>query len=823
MIEFGKSKYDTYVDVILPLALAQTYTYRVGIEQNDKVKIGMRVIVPFQGNRLYTGIITNVHNNAPVHYQAKYLLNILDDEPVLGNIHIELWNWMAKYYLCTVGDVMNAALPTAMKLTSETKIILNTDNQFDKNDLSDKEYLLIEAIEIQGSISISDIQKILDQKTVMPLIKAMIQKGYIFLEEELQEKYKAKTKKFIFLRDEYQDSNMMRALFEALEKKPKQLDVIQQYLILQKSQERISQKDLLNLGLSSSAINTLIKNEIFRIEEIEVSRIEKAEATDQLEMKLSEEQSSALTEIESAFENQQPVLLYGITSSGKTMLYIELIKKQLDEGKQVLILVPEIGLTTQLISRYRQHFESEIGVYHSRYNENQRAEVWQKVRNQEAKIILGTRSSIFLPFENLGLIIVDEEHDPSYKQNEPNPRYHARDTSIYLSHLFKANVILGTATPSIESYYNCIQHKYKLVHLKNRFGSARLPEVQLVALQNDIDKESNQDLFGKTMLHEIEMRLSKNEQVILFQNRRGYAPFLQCNICGHTPQCNQCDVSLTYHKWKNELRCHYCGYHTPIIKVCPSCGSAHLSMKGMGTEKIEEELQTIFPEAKIARMDLDTTRRKNTLQELINEFESGEIDILVGTQMVTKGLDFERVTLVGIIQADSLTNHPDFRSHERAFQLIEQVSGRAGRRDQLGKVIIQTYKPDHPVLQLASRHDYDSFLTQQLVERKQFYYPPFVRLIEITLKHREAHKVQSASIRLANDLKKLFSQKNVLGPEFPVVSKVRNQFIQKIILKLDRQSSHLEKSKEMLKIKIAELKANKEFSACTVILDVDPL
>lgn len=823
MTDFGLTKYDTYVDVILPLALAQTYTYRVSIEHIEKVKVGSRVIVPFQGNRLYTGIVANIHHNAPANYQAKYVLNILDDEAVLGEKHIELWKWIAKYYVCHVGEVMNAALPTAMKLTSETKIILNTENQYDKNDLNDKEYLIIEAIEVQGSISIIDIQKILDQKTVMPVIKAMIQKGYIFLEEEIQEKYKAKTKKFIFLSEQYKDSLTMKALFEALEKKPKQLDVIQQYLLLHKSQDRIAQKELLDIGLSASAINTLIKNEILYVEEIEVSRIEKAEEVDQLTMQLSEEQAQAITEIQSAFENQQPVLLYGITSSGKTMLYIELIKEQLKLGKQVLILVPEIGLTTQLIARYRQHFESEISIYHSRYNENQRAEVWQKVRNQESKIVLGTRSSIFLPFENLGLIIVDEEHDPSYKQNEPNPRYHARDTSIYLSHLFHANVILGTATPSLESYYNCLQNKYKLVHLNNRFGSAKLPEVQLVSLQTDLEKESHQDLFGKTLIHEIEIRLSKKEQVILFQNRRGYAPFLQCNICGHTPQCNQCDVSLTYHKWKNELRCHYCGYHTPIIKVCPTCGSAHLEMKGMGTEKIEEELQTIFPEARIARMDLDTTRRKNTLQDLINEFESGEIDILVGTQMVTKGLDFERVTLVGIIQADSLTNHPDFRSHERAFQLIEQVSGRAGRRDQLGKVIIQTYKPDHPVLQLASRHDYDSFLRQQLNERKQFYYPPFVRLIEITLKHREAQKVQTASLKLASELKKLFSQKSVLGPEFPVVSKVRNQFIQKILLKLDRQTMHLEKSKELLKIKIAELKSNKEFSACTVLVDVDPL
>ena len=823
MTDIGISKYDHYVDVILPLALPQTYTYRVSIEHKDYVKIGSRVIVPFQGNRLYTGIISNIHHKAPENYQAKYLLNVLDDEAVVSAKNIELWKWIAKYYNCTLGEVMNAALPSAMKLTSETRIIINHELAFDKNDLNDKEFLIIEAIEIQGSISIIDIQKILDQKTVMPVIKAMINKGLIFLEEEIQEKYKVKTIKTIQLNEQYKSKESLKELFISLEKRTKQLDVLQQYLILSAKQENVTSKDILALGLSSSALNTLVKNEIFLIEEIEVSRIEKTENAEQLNMLLSEEQQQAMLGIKEAFANKQPVLLYGITSSGKTMLYIELIKEQIKLNKQVLILVPEIGLTTQLIERYKQHFESEIGVYHSRYNDNQRAEVWQNIRSQNTKIVLGTRSSIFLPFEDLGLIIVDEEHDPSYKQNEPNPRYNARDTSIYLSHLYNANVILGTATPSLESYYNCLQNKYKLIEIKSRFGSAQLPEIQLVSLQNDIEKESGQDLFGKTLIKEIEIRLSKKEQVILFQNRRGYAPFLQCNICGHSPQCNQCDVSLTYHKWKNELRCHYCGYHTPVVKVCPSCGSAHLEMKGMGTEKIEEELQTLFPEARIARMDLDTTRKKNTLQELINEFESGQIDILVGTQMVTKGLDFEKVTLVGIIQADAVINHPDFRSHERAFQLIAQVSGRAGRRDQPGKVIIQTFKADHPILQLASRHDYDKFLQQQLIERKQFYYPPFVRLIEITIKHREAHKAQTASQKLAAELKSLFSQKSVLGPEFPVVSKVRNQFIQKILLKLDRSTQHLEKSKEMLRIKIAELKSNKEFSACTVLVDVDPL
>lgn len=822
MTETLNVKYDTYVNVILPLALPQSYTYRMNIDLYEKVKIGSRVIVPFQGNRLYTGIVEKIHHVAPQNYTAKYVMNVLDEEAVVTENQLKLWYWLAKYYLCNVGEILNAALPSALKLTSETKIILNKESEFDKLELDEKEYLIVEAIELQESISIQDIQKILDQKTVMPLIKSMIQKGYVLLDEELQERYKAKTIKYLVLDNIYKEAEMLKSLFEQLEKRPKQIDVLQAYLKLRKEQEFVGIKQITDLGLSQSAIQTLIKNEVFKIEEIEISRLLPNKSEDQIIFDLNEEQQNALSEIQQAFEKKLPVLLHGITSSGKTVVFIELIKEQLKKGKQVLILVPEIGLTTQLIERYKKHFNENIGVYHSKYTENQRAEVWQTCLTNGYKIILGTRSSIFLPFNSLGLIIVDEEHDTSYKQVEPNPRYNARDTAIYLAHQSNANIILGSATPSIESYYNCLQNKYKLINLKNRYGSAALPETLIVSLQNDFEKDSPQRLFGKTIISEIESRLARKEQVILFQNRRGYAPFIHCHSCGHSPQCTNCDVSLTYHKWKNELRCHYCGYHIPVIKTCQSCGSSHLEMMGLGTEKIEEELEQIFPDAKIARMDLDTTRGKNNLQDLINEFELGEIDILVGTQMVTKGLDFEKVTLVGIIQADTLVNHPDFRAHERAYQLIEQVSGRAGRRDTEGKVIIQTYKAEHPIIQLASRHDYDTFLRQQLLERKQFYYPPFVRLIEITIKHKESNKVQSTSNHLAKELRSIFGIKAVLGPEFPAISKIRNQYIQKIMLKLDRQNLNLEKSKEILRIKIAELKSNKLYNSCSLILDVDP-
>ncbi len=823
MTELTPSKYDTYADVILPLALPQTYTYRVSVEAISSIKIGSRVIVPFQGNRLYTGIVENIHSNAPQHYTAKYILNVLDDDAIVQAKHIEVWKWIANYYVCTLGEVMNAALPTALKLTSESKVVLNKLAEFDIDELDDKEYLIIEATQMRESVSIQDIQKILDQKTVMPIIKQMIQKNLIFLEEELIEKYKVKTIKHLVLNSLYEEQHLLKNLFQELEKRPKQVEVLQLYVSLKRSHDLVSIKLLTNEGASSSAIQTLIKNEVFSLVESPISRLISNASDENKDFELNDEQQKALIETREAFQLNIPVLLHGITSSGKTMVFIELIKEQLKQEKQVLILVPEIGLTTQLIERYKRYFNEDIGVYHSRYSENQRAEIWQQVLKSKYNIILGTRSSIFLPFQQLGLIIVDEEHDSSYKQVEPNPRYNARDVAIYLSHHYQAKVILGSATPSLESYYNTIQKKYRLVELKSRFGKANLPKTELVALQNDIDRDHKQDLFGKTLLSEIAICLEKKEQVILFQNRRGYAPFLHCHQCGHSPQCTQCDVSLTYHKWKNELRCHYCGYHTKVMEHCPSCGSNHIQMMGLGTEKIEEELQVYFPSAKIARMDLDTTRGKNSLQELINDFENSEIDILVGTQMVTKGLDFDKVSLVGIIQADSLINHPDFRSHERAFQLIEQVSGRAGRRETQGKVIIQTNKPEHPILQLASRHDYDSFLRLQLQERKQFYYPPFVRLIEITLKHKESNKVQHAAQFLAKEYKGIFGQKSVLGPEFPAISKVRNQYIQKIVLKLDRTSVSLEKSKEVIRIKITELKSKKEYASCSISIDVDPI
>lgn len=825
MTELLTSKYDTFIDVLLPLAINQAYTYRVPSQNSSTIHVGSRVVVPFHGNRLYTAIVTAVHNKAPIHYEAKYIINILDETPVVLESQINFWRWLADYYLCNIGDVMNAALPSAMKLSSESNLVLNPSADYDKNELSDQEYLIIEAIEVQGGISINDVQKILDIKTVMPIIKNLINKGCIYLLEEIQEKYKAKTRSFIQLNSFYSDVDNLKNLFIELESKPKQVDALQAFLRLNKSEKNISAKMLIEeASISSSAINTLLKKEVFIKTEVIVSRLTENINDDELDssFQLNAEQVEVLNNI-LLDESNTPALIHGVTSSGKTMVFIELIKEQLKLNNQVLILIPEIGLTTQLIERYKLHFNENIAVYHSKYSEKQRVEIWQNVLNGKSRIILGTRSSIFLPFQSLKLIIVDEEHDASYKQNEPNPRYNARDCAIYLANSFNAKIILGSATPSMESYYNALNGKYSLHELKNRFGAASLPKIQLVPVQNEFPKENLSGIIGKTLQEEIKLRLERKEQVILFQNRRGYAPYLQCTTCGHTPYCVNCDVGLTYHKWSDELRCHYCGFHSKVMKVCIACGAGHMELKGHGTEKIEDELKEIFPEARIARMDLDTTRKKNAYQDLLNSIENSEVDILVGTQMVTKGLDFNSVTLVGILQADSLLNHQDFRAHERAFQLIEQVSGRAGRRDIQGQVIIQTYKPDHPILQLASRHDYNLFLRHQLNERKQFKYPPFCRIIEISVKHKDMKTTQLAAIELCKEIKKFIDSSAVLGPEFPAIGKVRNNYINRIILKLDRKGKQLLHQKNLLRNTIIELKSKKNFKSVNIVVDVDPM
>ena len=813
-----------FVNVILPLAISKTYTYRVPFEMNQRIAVGKRVVVQFGKSRIYTAIIEGISQTPPDLYEAKYLIDVLDNLPIVNDLQLQLWDWIAGYYMCNIGDVMQAALPAALKLASETKVILLKEALlgFDKSELSDKEFLIIDALEIHPELRVSDIAKLLGQKTVFPLLKGLFAKGIIHISEEVLERYKPLRKTFISLNPLYEDPANRKALFEILEKAPKQLDALLAFLKLSRDEKDISRNKIQEAcGCSAAVIKGLIEKEIFIPEERVVSRLSSQEEEMLHSFSLSAAQTVALEAIETHFEQKEVVLLHGLTSSGKTQLYIRLIEKILDSGRQVLYLLPEIALTTQLIERLRKYFGNKIGIYHSRFSDNERAEVWNKVLNNEYQIVVGARSAVFLPFANLGLIVVDEEHETSYKQFDPAPRYHARDTSVYLAHLHNAKVLLGSATPALESYFNAKTGKYGLVELNERFGNSRLPQIELVSIAEETSKKTIQGNFTSLLVSEIQLALEKKEQVILFQNRRGYTPVLLCRTCGYLPKCINCDVSLTFHKSTGKLHCHYCGYKQETISVCPACGSAHIEQKGFGTEKIEDDLQFIFPEARVARMDLDTTRNKNSFQVLLGDFEERKIDILVGTQMVAKGLDFGHVTLIGIVSADSLLNYPDFRAFEKSFQLLSQVAGRAGRRDKAGKVIIQTYNTAHKVLGQVIRHDYTGLYENEILERKHFQYPPIFRLIKLDIKHKDPMILSDIAMRLSTQLRQALGDR-ILGPEEPLVSRIRNYYIRTVYVKVERNGISIVKVKEVLKSLLLNFEASKLNKGVLVQIDVDP-
>lgn len=813
-----------FVDVILPVAVPNLYTYRVPYEWNDEVEVGKRVMVQFGRKKLYSSIIRNVHEKAPEHYQAKYIESILDSSPIVLEKQIQLWEWIASYYMCTIGEVMNAALPSGLKLASQTKILLN-DIDFDIQSLTDKEYLIVEALQIQNILEMKDVEAILDIKTVYPIIKSLLDKQIILLAEEVQEKYKAKKVSFISLHQNYRSEELIKQAFESLEKAPKQLDAFMVFLqqIKEDYEAEIKKSVITRIDASlSAAINGLVKKEILSEEKKETNRIPVYTKKTENPYELSDQQEEALNSCLKGFSENKPVLLHGVTGSGKTEVYVHLIDKAIKENKQVLYLLPEIALTTQIITRLQQFFGDKVGVFHSRFNANERVETWMELlkgNKSKYKVIIGARSSIFLPFTNLGLILVDEEHDGSFKQYDPAPRYHARDTAIFMAKKEKAAILLGSATPSIESYYNANKEKYHLVELTKRFGGVKLPEILCSDLQKAHKRKEMQSHFSKFLLEHMKEYLDNKEQVILFQNRRGYNPLWSCEDCGWVPQCKNCDVSMTYHKHIHALKCHYCGYSTKPEKNCQACGSHKLKMVGFGTEKIEEELSLFFPDKTIKRMDLDTTRAKNSYQNLIDEFEEGAIDILVGTQMVTKGLDFDNVGMVGVLSGDSLLHYPDFRSFERSFQLLTQVSGRAGRKEKRGKVIIQTFTPDHWVIQKVTQNDYLGLYHQEILERKNFKYPPFYRLIKLTVKHRD----RDASLHTAKQLKSELVKKlgsRVLGPEAPYISRIKNRYIYQIIIKFERDLSS-QKVKEFLNETIQEISQKKDHKASQIIADVD--
>ena len=828
MLEFADAQHTDrqtlFVEVILPLAIAKNYTYRVPFQQNDAVAIGKRVIVQFGKSKIYTAIIAGISNKAPDKYEAKYILDILDDQPVVTTAQLQFWTWLADYYLCHIGEVMNAALPSALKLASETKIVLNHEFAVDKPALHDKEYLIVEALELQPELTVGDIVKLLGQKTVMPILKLMFEKNIINISEEVADRYRPRKKTFLILNPVYHNQENLKELFPILEKRaPKQADALLAFIKLSRHQQNISKTELIEeSGAGDGSIKALIEKEILFAEERNVSRLYFDEDEFSDDFQLSESQTGVLDQIKEQFGQKEVVLLHGVTSSGKTQLYIRLIEEMINSGRQVLYLLPEIALTTHIIERLRQYFGSSIGVYHSRFNDNERVEVWQKVLRHEYKVVLGARSSVFLPFADLGLIIVDEEHETSYKQFDPAPRYNARDAAIYLANRYQAKVLLGSATPSFESYYNARTHKYGFAELTERFGGVQLPQTEVVSISEELKKKTMQSHFTSVLMDEIKTALSHKEQVILFQNRRGYAPVLMCKICAYTPKCINCDVSLTFHKSSGKLHCHYCGYRDEAPSICPACGSTHMEYKGFGTEKVEDELSMLLPEARIARMDLDTTRSRNALQNILNDLEEKKIDILVGTHMVAKGLDFADVTVIGIINADSLLKYPDYRANERSFQMLAQVSGRAGRRGKQGKVVIQTYDPGHRVIKQVIENDYIDLYLTEMEERRSFKYPPFYRIINLDIKHKNPEILYNQAEYLANELRKSFGDR-VIGPEFPLVNRIRNYYIKSIMLKFERDVESINRAKAIIRETIIQFQTTKLSKGSIVQADVDPV
>jgi primosomal protein N' (replication factor Y) len=827
MLEFAEVQYTDretlFVEVILPLAIAKNYTYRVPFQLNDAVAVGKRVVVQFGKSKLYTAIILSISTRAPDKYEAKYLMDVLDDRPVVTTQQLQFWQWLAEYYMCNTGEVMNAALPSALKLASETKIVLNKDAQIDKPSLHDKEYLIVEALELQPELTVGDIVKLLGQKTVMPILKSLFEKNIIHISEEVSERYKPRKKVFLKLNPLYNNQDNLRELFPILEKRaPKQADAVLAYIKLARHQKSISKSELIEeSGAGDASIKSLIEKEIFIAEEKNVSRLYLDEEEFASDFQLSESQQAALDDVKQHFEQKDVVLLHGVTSSGKTQIYIRLIEDMINSGKQVLYLLPEIALTTHIIERLRQYFGSSIGVYHSRFNDNERVEVWQKVLNHEYKVVLGARSSVFLPFNDLGLIIVDEEHETSYKQFDPAPRYNARDAAIYLANMYQGKVLLGSATPSFETYYNARLNKYGLVELLERFGGVELPKTEVVSITDETKKKTMQSHFTSVLMADMQNALINKEQVILFQNRRGYAPLLICKVCAYTPKCINCDVSLTYHKSSGKLHCHYCGYKEESPSICPACGSTHLEYKGFGTEKVEDELIMLLPGARITRMDLDTTRSKNSLQNILNDLEEKKIDILVGTQMVAKGLDFADITVIGIINADSLLKYPDYRANERSFQMLTQVSGRAGRRGKQGKVVIQTYDPNHRVIKQVIDNDYQDLYMTEMTERKSFKYPPFYRIINLDIKHKSADILYNQAEYLATELRKNFGDR-VIGPEVPLVSRIRNYYIKSIMLKFEKDGISINRVKTVLRDIITQFQTTQLSKGSIIQPDVDP-
>ncbi len=818
-----------FAEVIVPLPLPNLLTYRVPSVMAATIQIGARVIVQLGTRRVLTAVVARLHDQAPKKYVAKPLLELLDEVPMVTTRQLELFRWISEYYMCHIGEVLNVALPSGLKINSESKLQYNPE--FDTaTPLSELEEKLLEAVQEKNALSTDEATRLLGHTDIYPIIKSLSKKGAVLFYEEVREKYSPKIVKKIRLTPAYQDWESLKDLIDELEdrKQYKQVGVLMKYLsrvqVMQNpsaNADGIEKQVLVKDDISESSLQTLLRKGVFEEFELIISRFADIPYPGD-DVQLSEGQKKATDEIFSFFAKKDTVLLHGITGSGKTEVYINLIQKVLASGSQVLYLLPEIALTTQIVGRLRKVFGDQMGIYHSKFSDNERVEVWRGVLSGKFNFVIGVRSSIFLPFDNLGLIIVDEEHESSYKQYDPAPRYNARDLALVVAKLQQAKVLLGSATPSFESFYNAAQGRYGYVKMTQRFREAQLPEMQLVNMRTERKQKKVKHNFSEHLLNSLQANLENNEQSILFQNRRGYSPYLMCEDCGWIPHCHQCNVSLTYHQHSQEIRCHYCGYVEQLAPTCLVCGSTRIKTMGYGTEKIEDELQLLIPKARTARMDLDTTRQKNSIQNIVQAFEAGQTDILIGTQMLSKGLDFDRVSLVGIFDADHIVHFPDFRAHERAFQLLTQVAGRAGRRNQQGRVIIQTANPELFVIEKIVQSDYEGLYEKELPERLKFNYPPFTRLIRLIVKNENELLVEEAAQVLADNLREKLGSR-VLGPEAPLVNRIRNQFLKEILIKLEKENVNLKLIKDQIREEIQKILLTKKFKQVYTVVDVDPM
>lgn len=811
-----------FVDVLLPLNLDNTFTYRVPQELNEEVVIGKRVTVPFGKKKVMAGIIFDIKETPPERYEAKYLFDVVDNEPIVTEKQLTFWKWVAHYYLCSIGQVYNAAMPAGLKLEATSTLLLDPDLDMDNVTLDEKESIILEALRSSTTLTIEQTASLIGTPHVHKYIRSLYMKGCVLMKEDVTESFKPKTVNVMSIHPHYKDDDHLHGLMDQLEKRaPKQLEALM-WMISNVGIDGEVERSILNKNeITANTIRSLLTKEVLLQESKIISRLNFADNVQEPEA-LEGFQEEAYGSIRTSMDEGKPVLLHGITGSGKTHIYAHLIYQALNSGRQVLYMLPEIALTSQLIDRLEKYFGDRMVVSHSKFSKNERVEVYQRIRGGEATLIVGTRSTIFIPFESLGLIIVDEEHENSFKQHEPAPRFHARDTALYLASRHHIPIVLGSATPAIESYFNAQQGKFALVELNQRFDHAILPSIEVVDMREQKKQKRNKGIFSDTLIDAISSAVEAGKQTILFQNKKGYVPVLECNVCSWTPKCRNCDISLTYYKFQNNMRCHYCGYTESVVHQCAACGNHGIELIGYGTERIEDELKLYLPDIRIGRLDYNTTRHKNAHKKLIRSFDQGELDVLIGTQMIAKGLDFENVSTVGILNADHLINFPDFRANERTFQLLTQVAGRAGRRAEQGKVYIQTSKPDHPVILQIVEQDYRAMYGSEIAEREQFGYPPFTRLVKITMKHKDALQLYKLGQQAQIHLQQIFGSA-ILGPEKPHVSKIRNLYLLNFVLKMTNDGATIRSEKLRLLRAINELRSNKDFSTVRIVLDVDPI